>query len=432
MIAFAYQTAALSEDTQNQIDVLQSLIKNNQAVQEYWDKLWQQTFAPNFDDGGGGTGLGDFMFNNVSRIFLLIGVVCVIWNITYIAAGNSDPFTGISKVVILVSLIMMFAYNNAAMARNLMLGSRQYFNNSRTAILEARILETSLGGAMKDVFATQASTYKLQKEVMACDQMPHPNVILPPGGKPTDDEALSKLSTEQIQALDYVECMEKIPAIIQEELDKNTKATCGDNIASGACAFLIRSLTNQKKTFESGISKEIQKVQEGGLFNPFFLQSMTLDFLGGAAARAGEKQLYTTIQYWAASFMEYALFVTALLCPIAIYTGLIPGRLNIILAWTIGFFTICVALVINTVIVGFAAYQLAQTDTFFLSDTRFEFAMGALAPLLSFATVTGGGYMAAQSFMGSNLAIIGAATNAIGTVASSLTMGLSRAMMQRR
>lgn len=418
---------AMGEDTQNQIDVLQSLIKNNQDVQAFWDDLWVKTFNPT--EGGG---LGDYMFNNVARIFLLIGLVCVAWNITYIAAGNSDPFSGITKVVMVSILILTLSANDSEMTRNLMMGGRQYFNNSRTTMLEARITDISLGGAMKDAFATQASTFNISKEISACEQMPHPNAILPPGGKPTDDEAISKLSVEQLQAFDYVECMKKIPAIIQEELDKNVKATCGDNIASGACAYLIRSLTNQKKTFESGISKELEKVNDGGLFNPFFLQSMTLDFLGGAAARAGEKQLYNTIQYWAASFMELSLFVDALLAPIFIYTGLIPGRLNLILGWVISFFTICVALLVNTAIVGFAAYQMAQTDTYFLSDTRFEFAMGVFAPLMAFAVVGGGGYMAVQSFMGSNLAVIGAATNALGTVSSALTMGLSRAMMQRR
>lgn len=157
-----------------------------------------------------------------------------------------------------------------------------------------------------------------------------------------------------------------------------------------------------------------------------------MNVLGGIVASSAQKTILNTIQYWTVSFMELALFIDALIAPLAISVAIIPARLNMTAGWLISFLTILIAQLANVVVVGFASLQLSQSATYSLSDIKFEFAIGLIAPLVSLSVVGGGGLFAAKTFMGANLAAVSAVSGIVSSAAGSLTMGISRAMDKRR
>jgi hypothetical protein len=431
MLHFSVHAA---EDTQGQIDTLQALIKQNNTVQDFWDELWQKTYNP--DPSKGQTDLADYFFTNVSMFFLVIGLIVTIYKIGGATlggmSGRSDSILEIGKILLTAIILFSLLQNNAQPTRDLMLGIRQYFNNAKNGILEMRITDITIGGALKDVLITQSASLNIAKEVQKCSQMYQPNVLLPGAQRPTDPEVVARLSPAQVAAYDYMDCVNFIPNIIESEREKGETQACGTNIASGGCAFFRRFIENAKQTFTSATEKEKQRLSNGGWINPFFVQNAITDFVGGIAVKSSEKQTYNTIQYWAASFMELALFIDGLFAPLALCVSLIPARLNFSMGWLISFLTILLGQVANSVVIGFAALQLSKSSTYFLSDTRFEFMLGICAPLIAFGVVAGGGFFAAKTFMGTNLAIAGAAANIGSSMASSLTMSISRAMHQRR
>jgi hypothetical protein len=426
--------AIAAEDTQGQIDTLKSIVAQNKTVSEYWDNLWNTTFHP--DSAQGQTDLADYFFNNVSRFFLFIGLVALIWKLGLISgqgmSGGSNVIIDMGKALLPAMILLLMLSNNAIVTRDMMLGVREYFNNAKNGILEMRITDITIGGALKDVLITQSASINIAKEVQKCSQMYQPNVLLPSAERPTDPNILTTLSPAQVAAYDYMDCVRFIPNIIESERVNGEAQACGTNIASGACAYFRRFIESTSQSFKSATEKERQRVGNGGWINPSFIQNTITDFVGGLASKSQEKQLYNTAQYWAASFMELSLFIDALFAPLALCVALIPARLNFFMGWIISFLTILLAQIANSVVIGFSAFQLSKSSTYFLSDTRFEFMLGLCAPLIAFAVVAGGGFFAARTFMGTNLAVAGAVINVASSMASSLTMSISRAMHQRR
>jgi len=427
ILALILHTAASAEDLQTQTDSLTSLIKQNQDTQLFWDHLWQTTFMP--DASKGETSLSDYVFNNVCKLFILIGLIFWCWKFGIAMTGQiygGGAFVSIFlQAFFPIILCAIFLANNAYAARSLGLGLRDYVNHAKTGILEAKIQDISFKGAMSDIFITQDAAGKIAGQIQYCQQLYKPNISLPTTEKPTDKVALKKLSPQQLQAYRFIDCLKTVKTVIAEQRQIGEQQQCTSTALQSPCVFFTKFMDKLSKTID--ISEVPQIVT-----TPSLSAYKILNTASGLVASASQKTLLNTIQYWTVSFMELALFIDALFAPLAISVAIIPARLNMTAGWLVSYLTILIAQIANVVVVGFASLQLSQSSTYSFSDIRFEYAIGLIAPMVSLSVVGGGGFFAAKTFMGANLAAVSAVAGVASSAASSVTMGISRALDKKR
>jgi hypothetical protein len=418
----------------SQIDALQSLIKQNQDVQAFWDDLWQKSFNPSANSGI--PNLADYMFNNVCKFFIYIGLIFWIWKfglsmVGQIFGGGAFVLTFVQAFLPLV-LTAILLVNNAQPIRTLGLGVRTYINNQKSGILNAQISTVTFRQAMSDIFITQSAANQIAQQLQACQQLNQPNIALPSPTRPTDPAVLSTLSPQQLQAYDFLDCQQKALDFANQQLQTGQSQQCTSTILQSPCVLFSNYMNRTISTIDSAINQFKQSITNSGTLPGIGSTNPFLDIVGGLVTSASQKTLLTTIQYWAVSFMELALFLDALIAPLAISLAIIPARLNMTAGWIISFMTILVAQLANVVVVGFSSIQLAQSSSFSLSDTRFEMAIGIIAPLVSLAIVGGGGFFAARTFMGTSLAGVSAVAGVVSSGASAVVMGVSRAIDKAR
>jgi hypothetical protein len=426
--ALQFMANAASDEAQP----LTNLITQNNEIDAWWDKVWEQTFRPGVATGG--TTLADYFFNNIAKLFLLFGLTFWVFKFGFesFQAGGAGLFMVFSKSIFPVILSAVLLANNAQPSRDLSWAFRNFSQAASQGILQIRILEIDLASSLKDVFTTQVSAAQIAEQVQYCSAMPHPNVYLPSATRPTDPKIV--LSPQQVSAYDYLECFGKVKDFALELQTKNEQKGCS-SIAGvqQTCAFFTRFMSKTNAAFGEAIAIEGKAVSSGQYkFDPNFFQKLIVDYGAGAYSQSMSKPILAAIQYWAVSFMEMSLFLDALIAPLALSVAMIPSRLNMTAGWLISIMTIITAQITNALLSGVAAMQLAQSGTYFLSDTRFEIALGILAPAAAFGVIAGGGFFAAKTFMAAGAAGTGAVVSIASSFVSSMTVGMSRAMTRRQ
>lgn len=426
LVIVSFQLIASAQNSQT--DALNSLIKQNQDIDAWWDGIWQQTFNPGSSTG---TNISDYIFNNIARWFLFIGAFFWIWKLgmELVAGMNSGPMLWITLMKLFYPVVVcgILLANNAQAARDISATIRAFGQTSTTAIYQAKITDTTIADAMNDMFITQSTASSIAQDIQACAAMPHPNVPLPASNRPTIPSP--PLTPQQTQAYDYLHCVnslkDKVVALQQQAQANSCTSIPG---IQSTCVFLAKFLqkTGNSLTSVLGGSNSVTSL------NPNAVQGVLLDYLQGLAAGAVYRPILSFIQFWAISFMEMALWIDALIAPLAIAVALIPARLNFTAGWLISMLTIVLAQITNAVVSGVAALQLSQSTTYFLSDARFDLALGVLAPLCSFAIIGGGGLFAAKTFMSTGMT---AATSIAGvgtSISTSIVSGIARSMARKR
>jgi hypothetical protein len=428
LIVVQIQSIASAQNAQ--VDTLNSLIKQNQDIEKWWDTVWQQTFNPG---ATGGSNLSDYMFNNIARWFILIGSFFWIWKLGMEMVGGMHQGAAIwvtlMKLFYPVVIVSLLLSNNAQPARDISSAFRSLGQTAITDIYNTKITDITLRDAMSDMFVTQATAAAIAADVQACSALPHPNVALPSSVRPSNPTP--PLTPQQVQAYDYLHCVTSLKDKVLAQQQQAQAKTC-TNIPGiqSSCVFLAKFLTKTGNSF-SRVINNLSLNSINGL-NSNSVQQVLLDYLGGLAAGAAYRPVLSFIQYWTISFMEIALFVDALVAPLAIAIALIPAKLNFTAGWIISMFTILLAKIVNAVMVGVAALQLSQSSTYSLSDSRFDLALGLLAPLCSFAVIGGGGIFAARTFMSTGLT---AATSIAGVgtaMSTSIISGISRSIARKK
>jgi hypothetical protein len=427
LVAIAIQQVSLAANSQT--DALNALIQQNQDIDKWWDGIWQKTFYPGVATGG--SNIADYVFNNIARTFLFIGCMFWVWNlgleVAALTSGGAAIWTSLAKLLWPVVMISFLLANNGAAARDISSAARKFGQNSIQAIYQAKITDITIQDAMSDVFITQTVGAQIAEQVQACSAMPHPNVPLPSPTRPTDPAV--KLTLAQSQAYDYLRCIEGLKDFVtQQQSDAQSKSCTSIPGIKSSCVFLTNFLNKTAQSFATAFNPNTQT----GLLNSTNVQGVLMDYLGGLAASAAYRPVLATIQYWAISFIEMALWVDALIAPLAISVAIIPARLNFTAGWLISMLTLVLAQIVNAVVSGIAALQLAQSTTYFISDSRFDFALGVLAPMTAFAVIGGGGFFAARTFLSTGVT---AATSVVGvasSVGTSIISGVSRAISRRR
>lgn len=420
----------LAQAAQEDVNTLQTLASQNETIDKWWEEVWVKTFRPGIATGG--TTLSDYFFNNICRWFLVVGLFFWIYQLGQKATrvGGAQLGSLVPELLLPVIISAALLANNAQLGRDLAWAVRGFSQMAQQGVLQTRILDIEIASSLKDVFTTQVAAAQTAEQIQYCSAMPHPNVILTSATRPENPTV--PLTPQQIEAYDYLECFQKVLVFIKEKQTENEQAQCSSIPGiQQACTFAARFLTKSYDSFAKAIGDVNAAVARGErtFSNP--VQKMATDYLAGVTGQSASRPTLAAIQYWAISFMEMALFVDALICPLAIAIAIIPSRLNMTAGWLISIFTIVLAQIINAVISGVAAMQLAQSATYFLSDTRFELALGLLAPLVSFAVIGGGGFFAAKTFMSAGSAGTGAVVSLGSSIGTSLYIGISRAMSRK-
>lgn len=417
-------------------DIVQSALDSMKETEAWWDKLWVTTFSNSANGIDGTTSLSDFMFTNVVRWFLalslLFWVVRFLLNtgqlLTLSLPGMLQSVTPFMLSFLLVNVMLA---NNAAIAKSIPWGMRDNINAWRNGIMDARVVDLTVRGALNDVFSTKQSSAVITAQAQRCSQMPQPATVLPSPTRPTD---AANLTMAQKQAYDFIECMEKLKEVAVEEQQKAQNATCSSIPGvTQACALTLRFLSRTVDSLTSMTKTEVERVQKGDVaganlwkYNPVGAQMVLGDYLGGVMASMGFKLFLNAVQWVFISMMELGLWVDGLVAPIAVSLSLVPGQLNLTISWAISFLTIGLSQITYTAVIGAMALALAQNKTYFASDIRFELALGLFAPLVCTAVLTGGGLAASRAFTGQATGLAMAAVSITTGVSSSIMGAMSR------
>jgi hypothetical protein len=411
-----------------QADTLTALADNNKAIDAWWDLTWQKTFQPGAATGG--SNITDYIFNNIVRWFLLVGSLFWIWQIGLASAslaqsGGASWWDTFAKAFWPVFIVVALLANNAEAARSIGWTVREFGQSAQKGILDASISDITIRSAMQDIFVTQTGAAQIAEQVQYCAAMPHPNVILPNPERPTDPDI--KLNPQQEQAYDYLECARKVQSFAEEVQAQGEQKSC-TSIAGiqSSCTLFTRFMKKTIDSLSSAVKDTSVTTDRNAIYN------VMTDYMRGLAAGAAYRPILAFIQYWTVSFFEIALWTDALIAPMAIAVAIVPARLNMTTGWLISMLTIVLAQITNTFVSGIAALQLSQSSTYFLSDSRFDMALGLVAPLVSFAVIGGGGFFAAKTFMSTGGAVVSTATGIGASLVSAVTMGMSRAIARKR
>lgn len=424
-------------------DIVQGALDNMKQTEAWWDELWTTTFSNNPNGVAGTNSLSDYMFSNVVRWFLALSFL--FWVVRFLL--NTGQLLNLTLPGMLQSvapflfsflLVNLLLANNAAVAKLIPWAMRDNINAWRNGLMDASIVDQTVRGALNDVFATKEAADAITKEAQKCSQMPQPATILPSPTRPADT---TNLTLAQTQAYDFIDCMQKLESVAKEEQQKAQAKVCS-NIpgVNQACGLLARFVDKTVQSIVSLKNTEMERVQSGpgGAAGVVWKYSsggagqVLGDYLGGVGASMGFKHLLNAIQWVFISMMELGLWVDALIAPIAIATSLVPGQLNLTIAWAISFLTIGLSQITYTAVIGAMALALSQNETYFASDMRFELALGVFAPLVCTAVLTGGGISAARAFTGQSAGIAMAAVSISTGISSSIMGALSRFADSRR
>jgi hypothetical protein len=424
--------------------MLKASLDNMQQTEGWWDNQWKISFDPSQTATGTGS-LSDYVYAKIAQYFIMMALIFWIVKFLFIAASLVDRgpkyvFQGAAPFLIGVVLLIVLMSNNGEKVKGICLDLRNILNSWPKALMGAQVADSTVRGALTDVLVTDKAQLRISFYAQQCAPQMTKGIAPLPATRPTDPAEIEKLSKAEQQGYAFEDCMKTLQAVAQEELTKADSA-CTNGFAPGgfgsqsspdACSMLKRFSAKTTETISSVLKTEVDKLSSGQDVNYLFSQTAFLDFIAGIGASAAYRPLLNATQSLFISFLELALFLTAISSLIMVPTALIPGRSNISISWFIVFLTVGLAKLMYVIVLGSVALQMSQDQTLLFSDMRFPIALGVAAPLVSLAVVTAGGFAAASSFTGSTLSFVSGATVFLSSAGGSISSALSRYSHSRR
>lgn len=408
-------------------EVLQTTLTNMQESEQWWDKLWKDTFDPSSTDLS--TNISIYTFATAVRFLLMIGGI--FWLFQYgqkMAESRGMPqiLSTNTQFFIPVILVVIFLANQGLYSRLLAYGLRDVANSWSNGVLAMQISGQNIRSALADQMVTQDAKNVIALAAQKCMQMPQPAVALPSTTRPASDPN-KPLTIQQEQAYDYLDCVQKLGALADQKKESGLTATCSSIPGvRDACGFFSKFMDKTKASVARVYTTEVEKFTKGGILNPFAPSLGMSDFLAGTGATVAYGPILSFTQWLWTNFLEMAMWLDALFAPLFIAVSIIPGRQNMFGTWLISFLTIGLAKLAYVIVIGIVAVQLSAQTTLFASDLRFPMALGLFAPGVSFAVVTGGGIAAASSFRSQSTAVVGAVASTVSGAVATLSYSLSR------
>lgn len=430
-LALAIASALLVVMPVRAADVLQTTLTNMQDSQQWWDKLWQDTFDPTDLS----TSISIYTFATAVRFILAIGLI--FWLFQYgqkmaESKGMAQILSTNTQFFLPVVLVIIFLANQGQYSRLLAYGLRDVVNSWSEGVMGMQIAGYNVRAALSDQLVTQDTKDVIALQTQKCMQMPQPAVALPSVTRPAPDPNKT-LTIQQEQAYDYLECIQKLGTLAEQQKQEALTRTCSSiPRVRGTCGFFLKFIDKTIASVERMLQTEREKFTKGDIPNLSAPALGLSDFMIGSGASVAYGPILSFTQWLWTSFLEMAMWLSALFAPLFIAVAIIPGRQNMFAAWLIGFLTIGLAKLAYVIVIGIVAVQLSDQTTLFASDLRFPMALGLFAPGVSFAVVTGGGIAAAMSFRSQSVAVVGAAASAVTGAFATLSYSLSRYSDKRR
>lgn len=378
-----------------------------------------------------------YSFANPVRFILGVGLIFWLsdygWKVIN-SKGMAQTIQAFTHSFLPIILILIFLSNQGVYSRVLAYGLRDTVNSWSEGALNQQIAGQTLRSALSEQLLAEEVKNQIREQAQKCLQMPRPQVILPSATRPTPAPN-NPLTSEQEQAYNYLECLERLVAFIEQKQNQVLQSQA----CTGGCAFVRAILEGLAIAAGGSLAGEVSlrtgETVDTVIDNPdaFTETSRDLvDFLSGLEQQSF-MYVFSFIQWMWISFLELSMWLLGLFAPLFVALSIIPGRQNMFMFWVIEFLTIGLAKLAYVFVIGVVAIQLTEAQSLILSsDGRFFGALGLFAPGVSFAIVTVGGIAAASSFRGQSVGAISTIAGvAIGSVAT-IAYSLSRYSDRRR
>ncbi|GFE72156.1 hypothetical protein [Chroococcus sp. FPU101] len=410
-------------------EILQTTLNNMQESDQWWDKLWKDTFDPSDPT----TSISIYTFATASRFFLGIGLL--IWVFQYgqkmaESRGLNQSVSIFAKMFFPVFLAVLFLNNQAYYSRVLAYGLRDIIDSWSVGAMEMQVAGVEIRSALTDQLVTQEAKQTIQLQAQKCQQMPQPSVILPSLERPGSEV---KLTLQQEQAYQYLECLAQLEKLAKDKKEEALNSSCPNlpglqKTCASFSRFMDKIIDSAQKIREYEGKKRTNNLAAVALISGLGWADL---FTGMTMASTFGPILSFTQWLWT-SFLEMALWLSGLFAPLFIAVSIIPGKQNLFVAWLIGFVTIGMAKLAYVMVIGIVAIQLTSQTTLLSSDLRFPMALGLFAPGVSLAVVTAGGLAAAQSFQSQSIAVVSTAVSVAGSAFSTVASSAARMADKRR
>ncbi|MDJ0576749.1 MAG: hypothetical protein QNJ65_16470 [Xenococcaceae cyanobacterium MO_234.B1] len=421
-------------------DILENSVNQMRETQEWWDDLWQDTFAPDPSNLSGNISIYSF----TRPVRFLVGIGLIFWLFDYgkkvvNSRGMAHTIQIFTESLVPILLIVLFLANQGFYSRLLAYGLRDVVNSWSEGVLEQQILGEKLGSALKEQLLAESVKNEVRQQAEKCWQMPRPEVILPSPQRPATNPD-NPLTIEQDQAYQYLECLDKLVLFIQEQ----EAAARRSESCEGGCAWFVSFMKALDFAVSQSRENEIQMrtndynpIDPLGTIDPLERDRLERQLLAQSyrttadvvknLEKKGWMYVFTVVQWLWMSFLEMSMWLLGLFAPLFVALALIPGKQNMFVFWLIEFLSIGLAKLAYIALIGIVAVQIStETSTVILSqDQRFFMALGVFAPGVSFAVVTSGAIAAATSFRNQSIGAIstgvGIASGSIATVIYSIS-----------
>lgn len=434
----------------------------------------------------GATNLSIYAFAYPARLVLTIGLFGWIFQYGYKVYESkeiAETTNVFFKMFFPLFLAILLLANYGGNARLLAYAFRDISNSWSEGIMELSIADINLRTALQDQLVTEDAKEAILQKWEACAAMPQPEVALPspyrpsisdsqnpppeainppsnsdsntplPPPPPLGEAQTLPITLEQRQAYDYLDCLRELSYYAEFEIGRADEERKCANLVCKTFKNLYKIVFNvANTTYEQELTKrldedvldspvaqaELQRVREARL-DPNAAENEDLDaemFAMSAEeliASLGEpnKKAFFASQWLYMSFLELAMFLSALFAPIYIAFSMIPGKQSMLGSWIIQNFTIAFARFAYFAIAGVFAVQRADpTNLSSVMDQTFFLTLGIFAPAISFSAAAVGGLAAAFSYrtmaIGSVATVAGAFSGAAATISYSMARNVDK------
>jgi hypothetical protein len=429
----AFVTPAIAE-VQKAEGMLKVSLMGMQESEQWWDRLWKETFDPTNVSNN----LSTYTFVSAVRFLIVLGLIFWVFQFgqkMVESKGVAQSVTVGLHSFFPVFIALIFLSNQALYSRVLAYGLRDISNSWSEGVMQAQLHGQTIRSSLADQLITQDIKNEIAMQTQKCQQMPQPAVALPSIERPKPDPN-KPLTIQQEQAYQYLECFDKLIDFIESRRVQTTNTNC--SVVPGSpnkCNFFQRYMDASQAVLDKYRTETRKRLTEG-TYDPVadvknFRTALSEAGAAGLASAVNPPILNATQWLWI-NFLEMGMWLSALFAPMFIAVSIIPGRQNMFVTWLIGFLTIGLAKLAYTVIIGVVAAQLSDGSVLLTADKRFAMTLGAFAPGVSLAIVTGGGLAAAMSYRNQSVAVVGAATGAISSAISTIGYSVSRYADKRR
>ncbi len=167
-------------------ELLQNTLTSMQQSEQWWDRLWQDTFNPTDTS----TNISIYTFATAVRSILAISVIFWLFQYGQKMSESKSTAQHVStnmQFFLPVFLVVIFLSHQGQYSRLLAYGLRDVINSWSNGVLALNVAGHNVRSALSDQLVTQDVKDEISLQAQKCMQMPQPAVALPSVTRPAPD-----------------------------------------------------------------------------------------------------------------------------------------------------------------------------------------------------------------------------------------------------